>query len=70
MPVERQVAVIFAVNNGFFDEVAVEDVRDAEKKLVAFLEQSKQPLLDKIAAGEWEKEVEEALMNACKEWRT
>ncbi len=69
MPVEHQVAVIYAVNNGFFDDVAVDAVRGSEASLVAFLEKSKRPLLNKIMAGEWGKDVEEALKQACGEWR-
>lgn len=69
MPVEYQVAVIYAVNNGFFDNVEVEYVRDAENKFLEFLEKTKRPLLDKIAGGEWGGDVEGSLKNACEEWK-
>ena len=65
MPVEHQVAVIYAVNNGWFDTVEVDHVREAESSLVAYLEKIKRPLLDRIANGEWDDEVESALKEAC-----
>jgi F-type H+/Na+-transporting ATPase subunit alpha len=38
VPVEKQVAIIFAATNGFLDSVAVEDVRRYEEDLYRFLE--------------------------------
>ena len=38
LPVEKQVAIIFAATNGFLDAVAVEDVRRYEEELYRFLE--------------------------------
>ncbi|MEK7623406.1 MAG: F0F1 ATP synthase subunit alpha [Patescibacteria group bacterium] len=69
MPVEHQVVVIFAVNNGFFDDVPVEEVRAAESKLIDFLSNSKQTLLERITKGEWSGEVEIAIKEACGEWK-
>jgi F-type H+-transporting ATPase subunit alpha len=69
MAVERQVAVIYAVNNGFFDAVPAEEIRNAEKSFLDFMEKSKRTLLDTIAGGKWDKEVEESLKAACGEWK-
>ncbi len=64
--VEDQVVSIFAVNNGYFDDVAVKDVSAAEKKLTDFMGKAKRSLLDKIANGEWDEKVEAELKSICK----
>ena len=38
MPVEKQVSIIYAVNNGYVDDVEVADVKQFEEDLLAFLE--------------------------------
>ncbi len=68
MAVENQVAVIYAVNNGVFDDVEVKDVSEVEKKLVEFMNKSKRTLLDKLAAGEWDEALEKELRSACEEF--
>jgi len=47
-PVEIQVAVLWAVQNGFFDDVAVEKVKDCQNKMTDFLVTRKPALLNKI----------------------
>lgn len=69
MSVEHQVAVMYAASNGYFDDVAVDHIRDAEKKFLNFTETTKRPLLDKIAAGKWDEEVESGLKSACQEFK-
>src|SRR5512147_1974990 len=49
MPVEKQIAIIFAATNGFLDAVPVPDCRLYEKELLAWLERSKGDLLVEIA---------------------
>ncbi len=66
--VEDQVVGIFAINNGYFDNVAVKDVSATEKKLNDFMNKSKRSLLDKIAAGEWDEKIEAELKSACSEF--
>ncbi len=68
VPVEEQVAGIYAISNGYFDAVPVADIKDAEEKFLTFLRSSKRTLLEKMAAGEWSDEVEGALKDACKEF--
>lgn len=68
LAVEDQVAVIYAVNNGFFDNVPVKDISAAEKRLVDFMHKIKRPLLDKIAKGEWDEKIEKELKEACEEF--
>ena len=61
MTVEDQIAVIYAVNNGFFDTVDVKDIRETEKKFLAFMNKSKRVLLDKLLAGSWDDNIEKEL---------
>ena len=49
LPVEEQVAVIWAATNGYLDDVAVEDVRGFEADLLEFFRTSKADLLKTIA---------------------
>jgi F-type H+-transporting ATPase subunit alpha len=69
MAVEEQIAVIFAVNNGFFDDVKVSDIRDAEKNFLAFMTKSKRALLDKLLSGAWDESIEGELKEACTEYK-
>lgn len=68
MPVEHQVAVIYAVSNGYFDAVPVEGIRQTESEFVAYMEKKKRGLLDKIAKGEWSEEIEAELKRAGEEF--
>ena len=52
IPVEVQVAVIWAVQNGYMDDVPVERVKEFQAKLTDFLTTRKAELLAKIAQGE------------------
>ncbi|PIZ94992.1 MAG: F0F1 ATP synthase subunit alpha [Candidatus Magasanikbacteria bacterium CG_4_10_14_0_2_um_filter_37_12] len=70
MAVEDQVVVIYAVNNGVFDDVEIKEVSATEKKLVEFMNKTKLALLDKIKAGEWDEKIESELKEACKEFVT
>jgi F-type H+-transporting ATPase subunit alpha len=58
MPVEQQVAIIWAGINGFVDDVPLENVKKFEQGLRGFLENTKGALLDKI--GE-KKELNDAI---------
>ncbi len=49
MPVEKQIALIFAATNGFLDALPVPDCRRYEKELLAWLDRSQGPLLAAIA---------------------
>lgn len=68
MPVEQEVAVIYAVNNGYFDKFAVTDIAFTEKKFLSFVSASHSSLLKKIAQGEWEEAIEAELKEACEEF--
>jgi len=48
VPVEVQVAVLWAVQNNFFDDIAVDKVKDFQNKLTDFLNTRKAEVLTKI----------------------
>ncbi|MCH7828317.1 F0F1 ATP synthase subunit alpha [Patescibacteria group bacterium] len=48
LPMEEQVCLLFAVNKGYFDEVAVENVRVGEKRLLEHLRNNETGLLQTI----------------------
>lgn len=68
MAVANQVAIIFAVSNGFADNIEVKNIRDWEIKFHEFFNRSKSVLLDKINAGTWDEAVEKELRAACDEF--
>jgi F-type H+-transporting ATPase subunit alpha len=68
MPVALQVAVIYAVNNGFFDSTEITAITEKQNLFVAFLQNSKSPLLEKIAAGDWSEETEKGVKESCTEF--
>jgi F-type H+-transporting ATPase subunit alpha len=58
LPVEKQVIIIYAANNGFLDGVPVEQVRDYERDLYAFLDSRRAQLLSTLAE---KKQIDDAL---------
>ncbi len=60
MPMSRQVAVLFAVTEGYLDDVPVEKVRSFETEFIQFMESSKADILSTIAT-------EKALSNNTRE---
>ena len=48
IPVHTQVAVLWVAQNGFLDDVPVEQVKDFQNRLVEFLTTRRSQLLDKI----------------------
>jgi F-type H+-transporting ATPase subunit alpha len=62
-PVEIQAAVLWAVQNNFFDDVAVEKIKDFQSKLTDFLTTRKGDLLTKIRN---EKAISDALAGELK----
>src|SRR5213596_1831078 len=50
LPVERQVAIIYAGTQGFLDDLAVTDVRDFEEGLYAFLDKEFADLVHELSA--------------------
>jgi F-type H+-transporting ATPase subunit alpha len=70
MPVEEQVAVIYAAGRGFMDEVPVEAVRKFEDELLDFLKNSKPEVLKGIVEKQkLDDETEGALKSALEEFQ-
>ena len=70
MPVENQVAIIYAVSNGFLDDVAVEKVASWEKDFHKYLKSSQKEVLNLISEKkELSDEVVAKLEKAIKEFK-
>jgi F-type H+-transporting ATPase subunit alpha len=63
MPVETQVAVLWAVQNNMMDDVAVDKIKDFQAKMTDFLSNRKTQLMDKVRK---EKAVSDALAGELK----
>ncbi|QDI91766.1 F0F1 ATP synthase subunit alpha [Salicibibacter halophilus] len=48
LPVEYQVSIIYALVNGFVDDIPVQDVRRFEKELYTYMQQNNKQVLDHI----------------------
>lgn len=48
IPVEKQVAILYALTRGFLDDIPVEDIQRFESELFTFLDHNKKELLDHI----------------------
>jgi len=69
MPVEKQVAIIFAASKGFLDSVAVADIADWEKDFHVFMTEKHAGVLHTIAeSGKLEDDTVEQLTGAIKEF--
>jgi F-type H+-transporting ATPase subunit alpha len=51
MPVEKQIAIIYAVNNGFLDDVPVGKIREWEEGVLEFMDARHAALLKDLRAG-------------------
>jgi F-type H+-transporting ATPase subunit alpha len=70
MAVEKQAAVIWAVTNGYADDVPVEQIRRFEAELLSFLENSKGSLLVEIPKKDgFSKDVTAQMHAALKEFK-
>ncbi len=70
IPVEKQVAIIFAGSNGMLDDVAVEDIRRFEAELYQFLDDAKPDVLQAIREKrELNDEVKRLLADALNEFK-
>jgi F-type H+-transporting ATPase subunit alpha len=69
MAVEHQVAIIYAVTNGYAADVAVKDMKTWEDKFHTFLNTNKKPLMDKLASGSWDDAIEGELKSAISEYK-
>ncbi len=69
LPVELQVVVLYAVQNGFMDKIEVEQLKDFQSKLGDFMQTRKQDVLDLISKhGQLNDEVKSAVHGAVDEF--
>src|SRR5579883_3328704 len=70
IPVEKQVAIIYAGGNGFLDDVAVEDIRRFEGELYQYLDNAKPEVLQAIREKkELNDDIKKQLNAALKEFK-
>ena len=62
-----QVAIVYAVINGYLNEVPVKQVKDYEATLYERLENKYSGLLERIESGSWEESDVEELKTALNE---
>ncbi|NPA46808.1 MAG: F0F1 ATP synthase subunit alpha [Chlorobi bacterium] len=67
MPVEEQVAIIFAGTKNLLRNVPVDKVKEFEKDYLEFLRMRHRDILDRIRKGEWNDEIAEVLTRVAKE---
>ncbi len=70
LAVENQVAILYAVTNGYIDDIPVESVRDFEANFHKFMNIQKKDLMKKIAdKKELNEEIEPKLKEAIEEFK-
>jgi F-type H+-transporting ATPase subunit alpha len=69
MSVPHQVAIIYAVTNGYLNDIPVEQVKDFETKFHQFIDTQGKYLLEEIGAGNWGDNTEETIKKAIKEFK-
>jgi F-type H+-transporting ATPase subunit alpha len=69
MPVAEQVAIIYAVSNGYTNDVEVKNIKEWERNFHEFLGKSKKTMLDKMSKGEWDEKIENELKEAIGEFK-
>jgi F-type H+-transporting ATPase subunit alpha len=71
LPVERQVAILWAMQNGYYDEVPVDRVKEYQTKLTDFLATRKEAVLAAIRdKKQIDKDVEALLRGAIDEFKS
>ncbi|RAK20439.1 ATP synthase F1 subcomplex alpha subunit [Anoxybacillus vitaminiphilus] len=68
LPVEKQVAILYALTRGFLDDIPVEDIRRFEKEFYQWLDHNRKDLLDHIRTTK-DLPNEEDFNNAIKEFK-
>jgi len=69
MIVEKQIAIIFAANNGYLDKIELNKVSEFEEGFLTYLESNYKSALDAIrTSGEISDETNDTLIKACDEF--
>ena len=70
LPVAKQIAIIYAVNAGFLDDVELKDVRDFETKLYNFMDAKHMDLMETLTVSKkFTPEIEEQLKAMIKDFK-
>lgn len=67
IPVAQQIATLYAINNGFLENIDISKIFQWEQNLYGFLSASKSSLLDSLN-NEWSETLEDELKNALQEF--
>ncbi|WP_224995433.1 F0F1 ATP synthase subunit alpha [Cesiribacter sp. SM1] len=67
VPVEEQVAIIFATTKGLVDKVPVDRVKEFEKEFIGLLRAQHRGVLDKLRAGAYTDEITDVLTKVARE---
>ena len=71
VPVPVQVSILWAVQNGYFDDVDVEDMDEAQNSITSYLQDRKAALLKKITTeGKLDDALEAELKAALDEYKS
>ncbi len=68
LPVSNQVAIVYAVTNGYFDEIPKREVREVEAKMYKYLDSQKAQFMKELATQEWTDEIEAELKKSVEEF--
>ena len=69
IPVEKQIAIVYAGTSGVLDELPVDQIREFEDELYKFLDNSKPAILDSLRKGKKLDDVKQPLTEALKEFK-
>jgi len=61
IPVEEQIAIIYASTKGLLDDVPLDRLKEFEKDFIRELKDKQQQVLDKLQAGAYDDDIEKAL---------
>ncbi|MEZ4520368.1 MAG: F0F1 ATP synthase subunit alpha [Thermomicrobiales bacterium] len=71
LPVENQVAVLFAASRGFVDDIPVDQIQAFRSDFIEYMESSHRGLLDQIVEkGRIDDDLEEAMQNALRDFKS
>jgi F-type H+-transporting ATPase subunit alpha len=69
LPVERQVAILWVVTNGFLDDIPTARVREFEEGFYRYLDGEQGELMGQLAEGDWDDDIIESLRAAAEDFK-
>jgi len=69
LPVERQTAILWVVTNGYLDDIELGQVHEFEEQLYRYLDAEHGELMGKLAGGDWDDDIIEALRSAADDFQ-